>query len=596
MSSDARAVANDPRAPADERADANAELARVYAPLKSALIPSDAMQDVIRTIRDGLAADDELLKGHRILTTDMPGRRSQPDKRGMQSVYLDELNIFAMGDWYERPSPLGYDGLRQMVEQTPILNAIVLTRLRQISRFLQPSEDGGAGFEIRHVDRTHKLTPDEKESTKLLSSFIANCGWEWNPTKRKRMKRDNFKSFMLKHYRDSLTMDSAPIERECKRDRDLGLDGFYSVDGATIRLCTEDGYQGDDEIFAVQVVNGMMSTAYTYDQLIYEVRNPRTDVRLAGYGMSEVELLIRIVTGFLNAMTMNIKGFDSNSIPKGLLQITGDYGAEDQAYFKRQWNNTVKGINNQWVLPVLFSKDAEGKATFEKFNVEFNEMMFAKWMTFLTSIACAVYGMSPDEINFESFAASKSSLSGSDTAEKLANAKDSGLYPDMAHFEAEITDYILKDFSDKFVFRWVGLKPEDEDKAFEAKKLILTVDELRAEQGYEKCKDDLMGGAPLNPSLMALYQQQNTQPEGQDFGGQPGQGPDYGQVPEDGADGDGQDGQPQDGGEDAPGQPPAPGDSQGASSPGGQQGGEFGGAGQGDFGKALTIWAIGDQE
>ena len=28
---------------------------------------------------------------------------------------------------------------------------------------------------------------------------------------------------------------------------------LYAVDGSTIRLCTEDGYEGDDEIFALQV-------------------------------------------------------------------------------------------------------------------------------------------------------------------------------------------------------------------------------------------------------------------------------------------------------------------------------------------------------
>jgi hypothetical protein len=44
---------------------------------------------------------------------------------------------------------------------------------------------------------------------------------------------------MAKSVRDTLTMDAAPIETEFKRARDLGLDGFYAVDGASVRLCTE---------------------------------------------------------------------------------------------------------------------------------------------------------------------------------------------------------------------------------------------------------------------------------------------------------------------------------------------------------------------
>src|SRR5690606_737434 len=100
-------------------------------------------------------------------------------------------------------------------------------------------------------------------------------------------------------------MDAAPIETEFKRDRNLGIDGLYAVDGATIRLCTEEGYNGNDEIFALQVVQGQVRSAYTHDDLIYEPRNPRSDVLVAGYGMGEVELLVRVVTGFLNAMTLN---------------------------------------------------------------------------------------------------------------------------------------------------------------------------------------------------------------------------------------------------------------------------------------------------
>lgn len=38
----------------------------------------------------------------------------------------------------------------------------------------------------------------------------------------------------------------------------------------------------------------------------------------------------------------------------------------------------VKGINNQWALPVLFSENKEGDASFERFGIEFNEMYFAK--------------------------------------------------------------------------------------------------------------------------------------------------------------------------------------------------------------------------
>lgn len=555
----------------------------MYRPLASQLIPSEDLQPVIDHIR-GQFEEQEMMKASGGQILQFPDQRGGKDapKRGMQSVYLDDLQIFANGQYYERPTPLGFEGLRQVVERTPILASVVMTRIRQVNRFTQMSEDGGPGFEIRHSDRKHKLTSEEQDAAHLLGRFFANCGWEFNPRKRKALRRDNFAQFMSKSIRDSLSMDASPIETEMKRNRSLGLDGFYAVDGSTIRLCHEEGYEGDDTIYAVQVVQGRLTTAYNLDQLIYEVRNPRADVRLAGYGLGEPELMIQVVTGFLNALTYNIKGFDENAIPKGLLHLSGQYSTEDLSAFKRYWNAMVKGINNAWTLPVMVSPDQESKATFEKFGVEFNEMYFSRWMTFLTSIVTAIYGMDPTEINFESFSEGKSSLSGSDTSEKLANSKDKGLRPLMAFYESTLTDFVVTEFDPKFCFRWVGLEEDDQQRAWEAKKLILKVDELRAEEGYQPWGDPKIGDAPINPSLMGAFQQ--AQQGGQDFGGQPGaaeQG-DFGQPP---AEGQGDGSKPGQGGDDASGDKPPPG------AGGGDFGGKSGGAG-GDFGKALNVYSI----
>lgn len=505
MADDPRQTAFRQDAPAPERFDAQAELQRAYRPTTSELIPAPEIQRVIDYIREGHEEAD-LLKSARILR--FPGNRRDEDQptKGMRSVFLDNLQIFAHGDYWDKPSPVGFETLRQMVDQTPILSAVVLTRIRQVSRFCAPQEDDGPGFVIRHLDREHAITASERESLQALMRFMNHCGWEANPRLRKRLRRDTFSRFMAKMVRDSLTMDAAPIETEYKRDASQGLDGLYAVDGATVRLCSDEGYHGDEEVFAVQVTQGRLVTAYTHQDLIYEVRNPRADVRLSGYGLSETELLVRIVTGFLSAMNLNIKGFDENSIPRGMLHLSGDYSQEDLAAFRRYWNAMVKGVQNAWSLPVLVSKDQQSKASFERFGVDWDEMYFSKWMTFLTSIACAIYGMAPDEINFESFAASKSSLSGADTEQKLADSKDKGLRPLMAYFEGLFSDYVLGEFSDKYCFRWTGIDEEDLDKRHELRKLLLTVNEARAQEGYDKLKGPL-GDAPINPSLIGPWMQ-----------------------------------------------------------------------------------------
>lgn len=523
MKDSALVTAHNDAAPADERAQANTELQKSTMPRGlHDLLPGADVREAIDWISQQYE-DQQMAKAlAKPNVIPFPSKAVQNHDKGMQSVWVDDMQVSTMGDYYEKPSAFGFDAARAMVDQTPILSAIIMTRQRQVQRFCRlPSTMRGPGFQIQTKDANQDVGADQKQSIKILQEFFLNCGMESKPRVRQRLKRDDFAGFMAKLTRDTLTMDSMPIETEFKRNRSLGLDGMYAVDGATIRLCTEEGYEGDDEIFALQLIQGRIRTAYTYNDLIYVPRNPCTSIVVGGYGISETELLVRVVTGFLNAFSYNTKYFDSNAIPKGMLHLSGNYDEKDVNAFKRYWNAMVKGINNSWALPVMVSKDQESAAKFEKFGVDVNEIMFAKWMTFLTSIICALYGIAPDEINFESFSSGTSSLSGSDTEEKISNSHDKGLRPLLTYFENLFSDYVVQEFSSDYVFRFTGLDPEDEKSRQEMRKLVLTVDEIRAQEGYDKwdVPGSKIGSAPVNPALMGAWtveQGMVTQPGAED--------------------------------------------------------------------------------
>lgn len=526
MAETALQTAHNPAAPADERAHAMHEAQAVALP--SSVADMAPLIEFIKTDYERQREDEFYKTLAKPNVIPFPSRAVKEHKPGLQSVYINDTYGNSMGEWRERWSGMSFDALRGMVDNTPVLSSVIFTRIRQVKRFTRASEDGkGPGFQIKLKDKNGKVGKTETTTINMLQDFITHCGWEKNPRQRAKLKRDNFSGMMAKLVRDSLTLDSAPIETEYMRDKTKGINGMYAVDGATIRLVNEEGYRGDDELFAVQVVDGNIRAAYTHDDLIYVPRNPRTDVLVGGYGLSETELLVRVVTGFLNAFTYNTKYFDSNAIPKGLLHLSGNYDANDIAAFKRYWGTMVKGINNAWSLPVMVAKDGESKASFENFNADVSEIMFAKWMTFLTSIICALYGIAPDEINFESFTAGTSSLSGSDTEEKLINSKDKGLRPLLSHFEDLFSDYVIAEFGDKYQFRFTGLDEEDPDKRWEKDQAVLTVNESRKSQGFEPIKD-AWGDAPLNPNLIPVWQAEN-QANAEDYGdpdaapGEPGQ-------------------------------------------------------------------------
>jgi len=510
----AAAIATNPAAPEGERYDAQAEVTK--SALHNLLIPSAEMAPVIDYINDQMEQSN-LFKARSNIVAFPSKSGRQTGERGMQSVSLDDFGVVSQGQYWDRPGLLNFDSMRAMVSQTPLLNSIIRTRIRQVQRFCRPQmNQSEAGFVVCHVDKTVELNDEQQNSIKQLQLFMLNGGWEFNARRRKRMKRDTLSTFMSKSVADSLTMDAAPIETEFKRNRALGLDGFYAVDGGTIRLCTEHGYEGDDEIFALQVLQGQIRTAYSYDDLIYEVRNPRTDVMACGYGESETEMLIRVVTYLLNTMTYNGSFFDKNSIPRGLLHLSGNYSPEDLAAFRRYLMSMVKGIQNAHNLPVLVSKDQDSKAEFAEIGGQMNEMAFGKWMTLLTAIACSIYGIAPEEIAMESFTTRGSSIGGgNDTEEKLVSSNDKGLRPLLAYYENTFSDYVLQEFSPQYMFRFVGLDGESDLQRHENKKLGLTWNEFRQAGGYDSIDGDL-GDAPMNPVLMQAWQveRMGTQPGG----------------------------------------------------------------------------------
>ncbi|MFD3263183.1 phage portal protein [Phenylobacterium ferrooxidans] len=522
MADSLAAIAQDTAASTAERHDAQVEFAKSHgtAGLASHLLPTAEIQPVIEHIQ-GLFAEQELAKAARGQLIKGPWK-AKSTIQGGQSVFLDDFQIQTQGAYWDRPGVLGFDAMRSMVDQTPILNGIVLTRIRQVNSFCRPqSGSNGAGFVIQHVDPNVELTDKQNGVVQRLQQFMINCGDERDPRKRKRMKRDSFSQFMAKSVRDTLTMDAAPIETEFKRDRALGLDGFYALDGASIRLCTEQGYEGDDEVFALQVIQGQIRTAYTYDDLVYEVRNPRTDVNASGYGYSETEMLIRVVTYLLNTMSYNAGFFDKNSIPRGILNVFGSFSTEDISAFKRQWNAMQRGVSNAHNLPVMVSKDQESAANFTEIGGQMTEMAFGKWISFLTSISCAIYGVAPEEISMESFATTGKGLSGSDTEEKLVSANDKGLRPLLGYYEGVFSDFVIQTFSPEYNFKFVGLDVEDAKNRFEMRKLVSTLNEGRASLGMDAIKDKL-GDAPLNPVLLPAWQQESgvglpPEPE-EDFG------------------------------------------------------------------------------
>ena len=500
------AQAINPATPADERHDINAELWNEF---KGALDFPD--QDDVRAALQPLIYGDLSLKATRL---EPYTYRRNVSSRGRSSIL--EVNEFGlvggMGNsrWTEPAVPGGFNFLNDVVGQVDILKAVILTRCRQVLSFCQPErENEPLGFTFRRRDGK-KIGKSDEQRVRRLEEWVLNCGDEADPRRRRRLRRDSMQAFIHKHLWDSLSADAAPVELEATRNG-RSLAGLYAVPFTTVRLCTEEGYEGDDEICGLQLIDEVPHVTYTYDDLLYPIRNPRSDLVVGGYGFSETEMVVRALTAYLNAFTYNAAGLDRNSAPRGILLALGNFDRRQLNAFRNNLDAMMSGAGNRWKLPMLAGEKGEGGGEMKYVPLDNNldEMLLAKWMTLLVSIVCGVHGMDPNEISFDSFSAHNSSpLSGKDTTEKLAHSRDKGLVPLLKHVKQMYNSDVIPLIDPDYLFEFTGL--DEEDKEIKAKRLELTstIDELRDLDGRDPHPDEVIGAAPASQTHLNLYMQE----------------------------------------------------------------------------------------
>ena len=508
-------------APPDERADALLQAAKEVAPVAKAI-----------PVREILA----LAKAY-----EPP---PQEDLVRMAKVVLpvEDPAGTSRTIWLQRPVGLDFPQLRRIVQEDPVLKAIIWTRIHQVQRFLRPSaQEWKPGFRVRFRDRRRPVRPEDEARFAWLENYVLACGAEFDPRRRRALRRDSLWDWVAKHLQDSLSLDAAPVELiPTPSGR---THGWVHVDGGSVFLVdplATEALEGEvpevyrhygldrpdpDQVVAVLAREGRVIAYYTHEDLLYRVRRPRTEPWALGYGQPEPEDLLRIVTGFLNALTLNLRGFSHNSVPKGILTLYGDFTPEDIEQFRAEWDAYVSGVHNRWRVPVLFAQGGESQAgaSFVPIGNEFNEMYFSKWMTFLVAIKAALYGMDPEEINFESFSARPSTLSGSDTEERLASSKDKGLWP-LLQFLRTTLNEILYTVDPEVELDWTGLEM-DQQAAKQDEEKMLTLGEFRQRRGEAPPEDPVLANAPMNPGFLSLYLQ-TLQGKGQEEPPPPDEGAD----------------------------------------------------------------------
>ena len=109
--------------------------------------------------------------------------------------------------------------------------------------------------------------------------------------------------YTKKILRDVLTLDQTASEKLWTKGGELIA--FEAIDAATIVRCTEEGYEGDDDIRFVQTINDQVEAQYSHDQMLFQYQNPRTDILHYGYGYSKIEQCVDLIVSLINSFNFN---------------------------------------------------------------------------------------------------------------------------------------------------------------------------------------------------------------------------------------------------------------------------------------------------
>lgn len=462
---------------------------------------------------------EEVMKAQAFIAEQQKNSRRAPQPE-IKSILWNPSEIGFNGKGYRDPNNgISFGTLNRMGEIF-IVKAIINTRIEQVQNFLKYSlDDQKPGYQIRYKkspgsegSEDKELNVKDKKIVDYIVKFLEEGGendkWECE---------DNFQEFTRKVLRDSLVLDQMTFE--LVRARNMNLKKYRAVDAALIRqLDTNDpryaqmfenfrwhGYLPryamvwDGQIIRHPVTNEYV-VFYPWE-LGYGVRNKTTNVLRNGYGCSELETLIEIVTWILWGMQYNGNFFKQGSQPKGFINVKNgniDQGTLNE--FRQDWKQTMSTVYNSHKIPVIQGIDLEW-IDLQQTN---RDMEFTEWIKFLLVIACAVYRMDPSELGFQ-FQDAARIFGQEGQKERLDHSRQKGLTPLLVFYQNVLNKYIISEIDDRLELVFTGIEIKDEAAQVE-------LDKKKSEAGFVSLEDmfEKYSGRKFNPEkdtiLNTVYQ------------------------------------------------------------------------------------------
>ena len=418
-----------------------------------------------------------------------------PNSGRIQSVFFDPNDLSGNGKGFkDSKGILSFEILRRM-GNIHIIRSIVNTRIEQIQNFLHFSEDDQKeGFTIRKKTSLFKeskkeISSAEKKKIEEIVEFLMNSGFneKWDNI-------DDFQTFVRKIAFDSLTLDQLAFE--VVRDKGWNIKKYRAVDASLIRFLDSVDPKQREQLEDYRFKGYLPRFCMTWDDQIlinpttkepilyypwelgFGIRNKSSDIRKNGYGTSELEILVELITGILWSVQYNMNNFSIGSTPKGFINVkNANISDSNMNEFRQAWSQMMTGVRNAKRTPVINGIDLEW-IDLDKSN---REMEYQEWAQFLVIMVCSVYRIDPSELGF-SFK-NQAQVFGQDGQKaRLQHSREKGLKPILIFLENIITKYLVSEIDEDYEFVFTGIEVEDEETQ-------VNLDKIKLESGMVSMQD-----------------------------------------------------------------------------------------------------------
>lgn len=439
-------------------------------------------------------------------------------------------NEFYSGQGYKTAlKVVPFEFLRSM-GSTPMIFSIIGTRINQILEFSNFSTDmDRPGWTIRkrlgRFETEYENTDKDKRAIEKIVDFLENGGLDAKFT-----IHNDFHDFLKIFPKDLLELDQGCFEVQRTRGGDpLSYD---CVDSATVRLLETIDPNYDNSKYEPLTFQGheylphycqvwrerILQNPKTKQEVIwypwemcFAVRNKTSNIMHNGYGQSELEVLIRVVTWLLESMEYNGRFFTNGSNPRGFFTVKGGVDPRMLNDFRMAWRSMVTGWQNAHKVP-MFEADKIDWVDMQQTN---REMEFSQWMEFLTLVACSVFKIDPTELGFK-FRQQNTIFGEGGQKQRTEHSKDKGLKPLLKVIQKNIDKFLVSELNSNYEFVFTGVDVEDEVIKLDSDVKKLTNGMVSMEDKFKE-----YSGREFDPEkdtiLNSVYQQTKMQ---QNYGGQ----------------------------------------------------------------------------